>query len=93
MTAKPRTSENPTSNTILERIHRVLENLVRTFNITQTHFDKDDPWLVILAAEESAIPSTTNRFKNYSQGQLVFGRDKILLIKYKVDWELIHQRD
>ena len=28
----------------MERIHQVLGNLVRTFNITQTYVDEDDPW-------------------------------------------------
>ena len=38
-----KTSVNTTSNAILERINQVLVNLVRTFNITQTYVDKDDP--------------------------------------------------
>ena len=33
ITEKPITSENPTSNVILERIHKVLGNPVRTFSI------------------------------------------------------------
>ena len=50
VTVKPRTLGNPTSNVILERINQVLENLVWTFNITQTYIDWDGPWSVILAA-------------------------------------------
>ena len=34
ITAKPSNLINPTSNAILERIHQVLGNLVRTCNIT-----------------------------------------------------------
>ena len=30
--------------------------------------------------------------KRLSPGQLIFGRDKILPIKHKVDWELIRQQ-
>ena len=44
------TSGNPTSNDILEVIHVVLGNQVRTFNITQTYVDKYDPWPGILYA-------------------------------------------
>ena len=33
ITYKPSTLENPIYNTVLERIHQVLGNLVRTFNI------------------------------------------------------------
>ena len=50
ITAKLSTSENSTPNAILERIHQVIGNLVRTFNITKTYVGKDDPWLGILAA-------------------------------------------
>ena len=55
ITAKPSTSENTTSNAILEQIHQVIGNLVRTCNITQTYVDKDDPWLVIFSAAEFFI--------------------------------------
>ena len=54
---------------------------------------KKKPWPGIL--EESAFVtfSTTNSSKVYSIGQSVFGRDIILLIKHKLDWELIpHQK-
>ena len=53
ITAKPSTSEDPMSNAVLERIHQVLGNLVRTFNIsTQTYVDEDYSWTGILAAAE-----------------------------------------
>ena len=81
------------SNAVLERIHQVLGNLVRTFNIsTQTYVDEYDPWTGILAAAEFSICLTTNRQKCYSLGQWIFGHDMILLIKYRVDWKLIHQK-
>ena len=78
-------------NTVLERIYQVLGNLVRTFNISQTYVDENDPWTDILAATEFSITSTTNRQKYYIPDQLVFGRDMILPIKHEVDWELIFQ--
>ena len=74
------------SNIVLEKIQQVLGNLVRTCNITQSYVDKDDPWSGILAAPEFAIFSTTNMAKDYSRGQLIFGRFMILLKNYKVDW-------
>ena len=66
---------------------------MHNFNITQTYFGKDDPWLGILAAASYEICSTKNRLKCYSPGQLVFGRDMILLITHTVDWELIPQQN
>ena len=93
ITAKTRTLVNPMSNAILERIQRVLGNIVRTLNIyKQTYFDKNDPWMGILAAAAFVIHSTTNRQKGYSLYQFIFGRDMILPIKHRVDWELICQQ-
>ena len=43
ITEKPSTSVNPTHNAILERIHQVLGNIVRNFNITQTYVNEVDP--------------------------------------------------
>ena len=76
---------------ILERIHQVIENLVRTFNITQTYVDEEDPWLGLLFAAAFGICSTINNLKGYSPGNLIFGRDIILPIKNKLYWELIRQ--
>ena len=72
-------------NAVSEIIHQVLGNLVRTFNISnQTYVDKDDPWTDVLAVAEFAIRLKTNRGKGYSLGQLIFGRDMILLIQHRV---------
>ena len=74
------------SNTVLERIHQVLRNLVHTLNIsTQTYIDKNDPWMGILDAAEFEILSTTNGQKGHSPGQLIIVRDIILPIKHRVD--------
>ena len=42
ITAKPRTLGFPIINAVLERIHHVLGNLLRNFNIQQTYVDKND---------------------------------------------------
>ena len=80
------------SNAVLERSHQVLENLVQTFNISQTYVDENDPQTGILAAAAFAILSTTNRLKFYSTVQFLFGHEMILTIKHEVDWELTHQK-
>ena len=72
--------------------NQVLGNLVQTFNIHQTYVDKNDPWTGILAAAAFAIHSTTNRQNVNCPGQFIFGRDMILPIKHRVDWELIRQQ-
>ena len=91
--AKPSTLGNTPSNAVLERINQVLGNLVQNFNIsTQTYIDKNDPWAGILATAEFSIYSTNNREKGYILVQLIFGRDNILLVKHRADWELIRQQ-
>ena len=87
ITAKPNNSGNSTSNAILEQIHQVLGNLVHTFNISETYFDKYDPWLDILSAVAFKNISTTNGLTVYSTGQLLFVRDMLIPIIQKVDWE------
>ena len=81
------------SNTILEWIIQVLGYLVRAINIQHTYVDKNDPWVGILASAVFEILSTTKRQKCYSTGQLIFGRDVILLIKHRVDCKLIRQQN
>ena len=80
------------SNAILERIHQVIGNLVRTFNIQQTYVDKNDLLAGILDAAAFAIRSTANGKNVYSPGQWIFDRDMIIMIKHRVDWELIRQQ-
>ena len=93
ITKNPRTLGNPMLNAVLKRIHWVIEKIVLTFNIsTQTYVDKYDPWTGICSVTAFAIISTTNRKFFYSPGQLIFGREMILPIKHRVDWELIRQK-
>ena len=69
ITSRPSTLVNTMTNVVLERIHHVLGNIVRTFRIsTQNYVDKDDPWTEVLAAVEFAIHSATNRQKCYIPG-------------------------
>ena len=70
---------------VMERIHQVLGNLVRAFNISQTYVDENDLWTGILAVAAFGIFSTANRQKGYIPGQLIFGRDMILMIKHTVN--------
>ena len=87
ITAKPITFVNPMPNAILERIHQILGNLLRIFNIsTQACVDKNNSWTVILSAEAFTIRSKANRQQGYSPGQLIFGRDMIIPIKHRVYW-------
>ena len=79
-------------NMILERLHSVLGNLVRTYNLQGNYLDKDDPWMVILSVTVFEIRSTVHILKGYTPGQLIFGRYMVLPIKHISNCKLIPQR-
>ena len=78
------------SNALLERIHQVHGNIVRTGNIFQTYGNKNYPWTRILDEAAFAFFLTTNMQKGYNLGHLVFFHDMILPMKHEVDFRLIH---
>ena len=90
--AKCATTANPQANSILERIHQVIANLVRTFDLQNNYLDKEDPWAGILAATAFAVRSTYHTTLQATPGQLVFGRDMILNTPFIADWEAIRRR-
>ena len=88
----PTTIKNPQANSILERIHQVLGNMLRTKNLQQHDFDDMDPWSELLASVAWAIRSTHHTTLQATPGQLVFGRDMLLNLKFVADWEAIRLR-
>jgi len=90
--AKPITVRNPQANAIVERIHQVLGNIIRTFELQTNYLDETDPWKGILTAAAFAVRTTYHTTLQKSPGQLVFGRDMIMNIKHTANWEYIRMR-
>jgi transposase InsO family protein len=90
--AKPITVRNPQANAIIERVHQVIGNIIRTFELESTYLDETDPWKGILSATAFAVRSTFHTTLQSTPGQLVFGRDMIFNIKHTANWEYIKQR-
>ena len=90
--SKPTTSYNPQSNGIIERVHLVLGDALRTFELEKEELPKYDPFGSFLSAAAWAIRSTYHTTLEATPGQLVFGRDMLLPIKFKADWARIRQR-
>ena len=65
---KPDSPGKPQANTIIERIHQVLGNLVQTYNIQEIYVDDADPWMGILAAVAFAVSSTYHTTKGKIPG-------------------------
>jgi hypothetical protein len=89
------TSKNPQANSVVERCHHTIGNMMRT-HIRETDildFDSVFDWIdSILAGVNFALRSMVNRTFGASPGALVFGRDMMLNIPMLVDFNLIRQR-
>ena len=85
------TAYNPQSNGIIERVHLVLNNSLKTFELEEQELDEDNPWGPFLSAAAYAICSTVHTTLDATPAQLVFGRDMILPLKFKTDWARIKE--
>ena len=67
---KPITTRNPQANAIVERVHQVVGNIVRTFELQDNYLDEDDPWKGILSLISFVIRSTYHTTLQKTPGQL-----------------------
>ncbi len=86
------TDYNPQSNAIIKRVHQVLGNALRTFELEKRELDDKEPFEPFLTATAYAIRSTYHTTLQATQGQLVFGRDMILPVQFKANWASIALR-
>ena len=83
----PTSSYNPQTNGVVERVHQVLENSLRTFELEEQELDEENPWEPFLSSCCAwAIRSTYHTILQASPGQLIFGCDMLLPIQFKADW-------
>ena len=82
---KTSTDYNPQSNAIIERVHQVLGNALRSFELENRELDDYQPFEPFMSAVAYAIRSTYHTTLQASPGQLVFGRDMLLPIRFKTD--------
>jgi len=86
------TVENPQANAPVERVHQVIQNMIRTKDLTNRIFDYIDPWGEILSSIAWAIRASYHSTLGATPAQLVFGRDMIFNLKAIVDWRTITAR-
>ena len=89
---KPTTDYNPQSNAILERVHQVLGNALRTFELGKRELPEENPFEEFLTSTAYAIRNTYHTTLNATPGQLVFGRDMLLPMSFKANWAQIALR-
>ena len=73
----PASVQNPQANSILERIHQTIGNVIRTFKFDEKYMDPSNPFSGILAATMFATRATYHMTTRATPTQLVFGRDAI----------------
>ena len=92
MTPKPTTTHNPQANGIIERVHAVLNDILRTFELDERELDEQRPFDEFITAAAFAIRSTYHTTLEATPAQLVFGRDMILPITFKANWDMIRRK-
>jgi len=76
----------------VERTHLTLGNMLRACDLQNHTFDLNDPWSDFLAKVAWAIRSTVHTTTQFTPGQLVFGRDMILNLPARINWDIIKTR-
>ena len=73
------------ANPIVERVHKTIGTLIRTFRIQQIDIDSGNPWEEILSSSMFTVQSTVHSTTQHTPLQLILGRDKILNINQEVN--------
>ena len=89
---KATTVKNPQANGIIERVHGVINDMLRTHDLDNHDFDPKDPWGDMLAEVAWAIRSLYHSTLNATPGQLVFSRDMLFDIQHTPDWQNIRNK-
>ncbi len=85
---RKRTSvKNPKANAILEHIHAVLGNMLRTSKLDMAERMKASDIDVFLSDAVWAVRSTYHTVLKASPGAAIFGRDRLFDIPYIADWQ------
>jgi hypothetical protein len=84
---KPTSVKNPQANALLERIHAVLGNMLRTSKLNMAETVKASDIDVFLSNAAWAVCSTYHSVLKASPGAAIFGRDMLFDILFIADWQ------
>ena len=90
--AKTTSVKNPQANSILERIHGVIKDMIRTTGLDMSPTVTPDDIANILVDVAWAVRSTYHTVLETSPGAAIFGRDMLFDIPYIADWSDIGKR-
>jgi len=87
------TSRNPQSNSMIERCHKTLHNMICSAQIKDRRdLDSLLGFKGVLAACRKAMNSAVHTTARAMPTQLVFGRDAMLNATFQADWQFIRER-
>ena len=86
------TTRNPQANSIVERVHQTIGNMIRTWFVDDPDLDGTNPYAGLLSAVAFATRATIHTTLQASPSQLVFGRDAMLNMEFEADWATIRTR-
>ncbi len=89
ITRKPTMVKNPQANGILERVHQVLGQMLRTAELDMADSVASDDVDVFLDNAAWAICSTYHKVLKASPGAAIFGQDMLFDIPFVADWQKI----
>ncbi len=92
ITRKPTTVKNPQANGILEHVHQVLGQMLRTAELDMADSVTPDDVDVFLDNVAWAICSTYHTVLKASPGAAIFGQDMLFNIPFVADWRKIGER-
>jgi hypothetical protein len=94
ITVKKITTQNPQSNSTIERIHQVVGDMIHVQNIRDKHdLDEDFGWTRVLSAVRQAVRSLVHTTTRATPTQILFGRDALFNISFQVDWDYIKETE
>ena len=76
----------------LKEYNQILGKALRSFKPKEQELDLTNPWDKFLSAAAYIIRSKHHTALQASPGQLVFGRDMFLPVKFVADWALIQKQ-
>ncbi len=86
---KPTSIKNPQANAILERLHDVLMNMIRTSELDMADSVAPSDIDAVLMDAAWAIRSTYHKVLQASPGAAIFGWDMMFDIPFIADWKKI----
>lgn len=86
------TVENPQANSLVERIHQVIQSMLTTKDLESQTFDFIDPWGEILSSVAWGIRASYHSILKATPGQIVFCQDMIFNMNKVVDWQLMEKQ-